>query len=153
MGKFFLAMTMVFGCILCFVQRSDAQVPEVANSNMSGVAKVVYDQSGRPTIMYNPVRCAQMGEACAFFRAHEHAHIHLNHYGRGTSQVQAELEADAWAARNVPPSTLKAAQRWFSAGNSPHIHGTGLQRAARITGIETTGRVFRPVLSMFRALF
>ena len=133
MGKIFLTIAIATACTLTFTETGQSQIREIANPNMSGIAKVVRDQSGRPIVMYNPSRCAQMGSACAFFRAHEHAHIHLNHFGRRTPTVQAELEADCWAARNVSPSTLAAAQQWFRAGNSPHVHGTGPQRAARIT--------------------
>ena len=110
---------------------ADAQIREIANSRMSGIAKVKMDSQG-PYVMYNPIRCAEMGGACAFFRAHEHAHIHLNHFGRGTSMIQAEREADCWAAKNVTPAVYQSAVQWFRAGNSPHVHGTGPQRAAQI---------------------
>jgi hypothetical protein len=109
------------------------QVPEIPRRFMPGIAKVEQTPRG-PVIFYNPATCRRLGpQACAFFRAHEYAHIQLNHLNRNIPVRQAEAEADMYASRMVSRPVSAAAQRYFRRGNGGSInHGTAWQRARRV---------------------
>lgn len=119
------------------------QVPEIPRRFMRGIAKVEQTARG-PVIYYNPATCRRLGpEVCSFFRAHEYAHIQLNHLNRNIPVRQAEAEADMYAARMVPRSTAAAAQRYFRRGNAGGIdHGSAWQRARRV-GYSATGSPYQ----------
>lgn len=116
------------------------RIPEVAAPWLDDVALALTTESG-PVIFYNPSRCKAVGaDVCAFLRAHEHAHIRLNHasafYTSLVGRAVAEADADCWAARNVFLVQAKAAIAFFSAPGRADVevgqHGTGLERAKRI---------------------
>ncbi len=113
-----------------------SQVPEIPRRGLPGIARVTHDRSGRPVIYYNPAARRRMGpDVAEFFRAHELAHLRLNHFNRNISVQQAEAEADALAGRTISPGASAAAQRWFLSGRGgSRQHGTPRQRANRLAG-------------------
>lgn len=119
---------------------AEAQVREVPVRGLRGIAKVGRDRGGQHTIYYNPRTCRRLGpDLCSFFRAHEYAHVRLNHLGRGTPVRQAESEADIWAAKNSSPRAVRSAVRYFRKGNGGGLrHGTGLARARRVSEAART---------------
>lgn len=112
------------------------QVPEIPRRLMGGIARVTTGRNGQPVIYFNPATCRRLGpDVCAFFRAHEHAHIRLNHLNRPISKRQAEAEADFYAARTASPAAVAAARQWFQAGHGgSRMHGRSWQRANRLSG-------------------
>ncbi len=112
------------------------QVPEIPHRFMGGIAQVTTGRNGKPVIYFNPATCRRLGpDVCAFFRAHEHAHIRLNHLNRPIAKRQAEAEADFYAAQTASPAAVSAARQWFQAGNGgSRIHGRSWQRADRLSG-------------------
>ncbi len=115
-------------------------IPEVAAPWLDDVALALTTESG-PVIFYNPGRCKAVGaDVCAFLRAHEHAHVRLNHasayYTTFLGRALAESDADCWAARHVFLGQAKAAIAFFAAPARANVevgqHGTGLERAKRI---------------------
>ncbi len=118
------------------LEESNSQIPEIPRRGLPGIARVTHDLGGQPVIYYNPAARRRMGpEVTEFFRAHELAHLRLNHFNRNISIQQAEAEADALAARMISPNAAAAAQRWFMSGRGgSRQHGTPRQRANRLSG-------------------
>jgi hypothetical protein len=119
---------------------SSAQIREIPVRGLRGIAKVGKNKRGGHNIYYNPRTCRRLGpDLCSFFRAHEHAHVRLNHFGRGVPVRQAEWEADIWAAKNSSPASVRAAVRYFRRGNGGSIkHGSSISRARRVLGSSNT---------------
>ena len=115
-------------------QSLEGQIREVRRVLLNDIGRAGYDRRGNPVVEINPGRCRRLGPAmCEFVRAHEHAHIRLNHFHRNISTQQAEAEADSWAASHVSPNSARAAMNYFRTGNgATHIHGSSSQRAIRV---------------------
>ena len=119
-----------------FGTQAYAQVPEIPNPNLGDIAIVTNDYAGRPIIIFNPIICQQLGSAlCEFYKAHEYGHVNLGHTTFNKKFPQAaEAEADCWAAQRVSLLAVQAAIQWFrSGGGASYHHGTGPQRARRVT--------------------
>jgi len=110
-------------------------IREIADPMLPDIAMVRFAPGKQPVILYNPMLCRQAGPAlCEFYRFHEYGHIVLRHNERDHLSIQEqEREADEWAARNAPFTSVMAAFRFFSAGGgaSP-VHGLSEKRAARM---------------------
>lgn len=115
-------------------QAVNAQVAEIPDPSFPDIAGIRVLPNGQVAIIYNPVICAQAGQAlCGFYREHEHCHIQLGHTIRSIWPWQMELEADCCAAKIASNIQAAAAYNWFSSGGgATPTHGTGQQRAARI---------------------
>lgn len=94
-----------------------------------------------PVIMYNPVLFRAAGPAREFVRAHEYAHVLLEHLENSRmlntdeGRAEAEAEADCFAARASSPLSVMAMARLLlrrppEARDS--IYGTKPERARRI---------------------
>ena len=135
----------LFGVLLggCWlgIHPADAQVREIPRPMMRGVAKTVM-RGGTPVIYYNPNAISRMGPAAGqFVRAHEYGHIRLGHLQSNIPRRRMEAEADLYAARVSSPQAVRAAQRWFLAGNGGGwAHGTPWVRAQRLS----RGLAFQP---------
>ena len=55
-----------------------AQFWEIPDPALPQIAMVRADPQWGYAVIYNPDLCRQTGAACAFFRAHEYAHVVLN---------------------------------------------------------------------------
>ena len=124
----------VFFLVLLIISIPAKAVPEIPDPNLNDIA-IATHINGQVVIVYNPNYCNMLGPlVCNFFRAHEYGHVNLGHVLMGTHPVQAEYEADCWAARNAPPQQVQAAYSHFL--NQGYMgnwtHGTGIQRAQRI---------------------
>lgn len=117
-------------------------VPEIPDPTLNDIAMATMTPRG-PVIVYNPLRCAQMGPlACEFFRAHEYGHVRLGHgFGR-THPAQAEMEADCFAAQNASPPVVQGGIQFFvfQGMMGDPLHGTGFQRARRVQDFAMTGQ-------------
>ena len=129
-----VSSVLVFGCLIMPNQVEAFQVREIPRPLMRGVAKTVI-RGGRPVIYYNPIAISRMGPAVGqFVRAHEYAHIRLGHLHNNVPRRQMEAEADYYAARTASPHAVRAAQRWFQAGNGGGwAHGSPRTRAMRLS--------------------
>lgn len=129
------AMLLLFSqAALSIPGRFPQMVPEIPDVTLKDFAEVKMLQGMGPVIVYNPIICAQAGrELCEFSRWHEYGHIVLGHPLRGLRPERMESEADRWAAQNAPADVVRAAYRFFMAGNgaSP-VHGESRERAARL---------------------
>ena len=131
--KLFLIGATAF--IVGFSEQPVRAVKEVADPMLPDIAMVHFSPGEDPVILYNPMLCRQAGPAlCEFYRYHEYGHIVLRHNERDHLTVQEqESEADEWAAKHAPLTSVMAAYRFFSAGGgaSP-MHGKSENRAARM---------------------
>lgn len=94
-----------------------------------------------PVIMYNPRLFRAAGPAREFVRAHEYAHVLLEHLenprmiNSDEGRAEAEAEADCFAARNASPLSVMAMTRLLLR-RPPEardaIYGTKPERARRI---------------------
>lgn len=121
--------------LLCPMVNAATGVQEIPNPNLPDIAMVTVDNWGNPVIVYNPILCQQAGPSlCEFYRWHEYGHIMMGHTIIPKWPQAKEFEADCWAAKNAPLHTIQAAYQWFRmGGGSTPIHGSGQQRAARIS--------------------
>jgi hypothetical protein len=127
-------MRYLISIILLALSLNAKAVPEIADQNLSDIALATHI-NGQLVIIYNPSYCNMLGPLiCNFFRAHEYGHINLGHVLMGTHPVQAEFEADCWAAKNAPSQQVQAAYYHFMNQGfmGDWSHGTGIQRAQRI---------------------
>ena len=137
----FFAVATIVGTV--FGSDTTAQVNQRSSILLRDVAKVTLDASGRSQITYNPNICRRLGpELCEYFHAHEMGHVNLRHLERGVPTRQAEAEADRYAAAHASPAAVAAARTFFANGNgASSVHGTGQQRAARLSQPLTTTQV------------
>lgn len=118
-----------------------AQVPEIPQPGLGDIARAMMTPRG-PVIIYDPMICASIGMlACRFFRAHEYGHISLGHLMGGVSPAIAEMQADCFAAVNAQPAEVEAGIQAFmrQGRGGDATHGTGFQRAQRVTDMRATG--------------
>ncbi len=123
---------------LTFMAKAQTPTPEIPNPQFGDIA-AVFPNPQTPTgavIIYNPILCQQIGQACEFFRVHEHGHVSLGHqFQPGIHPMARERDADQFAAANAHPYAVFAAWQLFMAGGSSanwHTYGTPYQRAHRL---------------------
>lgn len=121
-------------CAASAVHAATQDIREVADTALTDIANARYVPGEGAVITYNPRLCRQAGAAlCAFYRAHEYAHVVLGHIYDYTDPWEAEAEADRWAAAHASPAAVRAAYRYFlSGGGGTPVHGSGRMRAARL---------------------
>lgn len=110
---------------------------EIATPDLPYIAMIRTDRTDSSKVVYNPVLCEKVGDACGFFRSHAYAHLVLNHelLPPGSYPDSLEAEADCFAARNADPEEVLAAFRLLTDENrNPDIPITGdpAQRAQSI---------------------
>lgn len=115
-------------------------VAEVDVPGLPDTAMAEMTWSG-PVIMYNPELFRAAGPAREFVRAHEYAHVLLEHLenprmlGSDEGRSEAEAEADCFAARASSPLSVMAMARLLLR-RPPEardaIYGTKPERARRI---------------------
>jgi len=118
----------------------DVDVLEVAVPGLPDTAMAEMTLAG-PVILYNPVLFRAAGRAGEFVRAHELAHVLLAHVENermlttDEGRIEAEAEADCFAARRVAPASVMAMVR-LVLRRPPEvrdaIYGTKPERARRI---------------------
>lgn len=112
--------------------------PEIPNPSFGDIAAVFPDFNS-PTgavIVYNPQICQSIGQACLFFKIHEHCHVYLQHHFQpGIHPTQREADADRCAAANTHPQAVLTTWNLFMNGGSSsdwHTYGSPYQRANRL---------------------
>ncbi len=129
------------------IPTAEGQIREYRRRFIGDFGYAHVDRRGNPFVVINPRMCRRLGpELCSFFRNHEYAHHHLNHFHRNISVQQAEAEADAWAARMSSPQAVRAASNYFAAGKggrNPGSHGSSYQRWARLNTAPAGIRYYR----------
>ncbi len=109
---------------------------EIRDSGLPYIAKIRADRVASAVVIYNPVICGEIGDACGFFREHAHAHDILNHplYDPEDYTPTQEDKADCYAARTSRPDEVIAAVKLMeseAASNYP-ITGDPKRRASLI---------------------
>lgn len=86
---------------------------EIPDPNFKYIAMVRRDPTWGYAVVYNPQLCEQIGNACAFFRAHEYAHwFHHDLYLHPDEYPGVEEDrADCWAAKYIKPEEAEATAR------------------------------------------
>lgn len=89
---------------------------EIPDPNFKYIAMVRKDPSWGYAVVYNSTICEKIGEACAFFRAHEYAHwFHHDLYLHPDEYPTVEEDrADCWAAKYIKPEQAEAAAQLLS---------------------------------------
>ena len=122
---------------ILFTGIANAQFWEIPDPALPYIAKVRADPSWGYAVIYNSKICEQIGDACAFFRAHEYAHAFLNHMYLPPDAYPEfdERKADCWAAQYIKPNEALAAAQLFEDNVGKKdlpLFGDPAQRAQRI---------------------
>ena len=111
---------------------------ELPDPDLKEIAMIRADPNWGTAVIYNPVTCKEIGDACMFFRRHVFAHEHLKHGLLGEPDdypPSDEASADCFAARYGKPEEIQAVYALFLDKNrSPdlRIHGNPEERAKRV---------------------
>lgn len=83
---------------------------EIPDPNFKYIAMVRADPRWGYAVVYNPVLCERIGDACAFFRAHEYSHGFRNDIFLRPDEYPQSLvdRGDCWAAKYVEPYEVEA---------------------------------------------
>ena len=136
-----LMKTMLFlGVLLCLSCSSAIIEPfwEIQDPSLPFIAMVRADPQSGSVVIYNPNYCEQIGDACGFFRAHEYAHVRLNHPLVAPVSYPASMEkqADCFAAKFGKPNEIYAAVQFLRKVDTTalewRIYGDPAQRAETI---------------------
>lgn len=115
----------------------NAQFWEIPDPELPYIAMVRADPQWGYAVIYNSKYCEQIGDACAFFRAHEYAHAFFNDLYLPPDSYPDSLErkADCWAAQYIRPQEALAAAQLFEESGSKQdlpLFGDPAQRAQTI---------------------
>ncbi len=111
---------------------------EIQDSRLPEIAMIRMIRTGANVVIYNPVICQQIGDACGFFRLHVFAHDRLIHTilpKPADYPASQEYQADCWAAKYGKPHEIYAAVQLISdedRDKNLKIHGNPAQRAEQI---------------------
>ena len=110
---------------------------EIADTNLKTISQYRADRDWVSAVLYNPMVCEDMGDACIFFLTQAHAHFMNNDVPLPPQQYAKfhEDRADCWAARYAEPEVVRAAVDWLRAGDFPEgifISGEPMSRANNI---------------------
>lgn len=110
---------------------------EIPDPDLPYIAMIRADPHWGSAVIYNPVYCEEVGQACGFFRTQAYAHAHLNHLFLlpKSYPVATVLRADCWAAKNSKPEeVLAATQLLLAYDDTKHwkIYGDPVQRSENI---------------------
>jgi hypothetical protein len=111
---------------------------EIPDPSLPEIAIMRADPHWGAAVIYNPITCKEIGEACGFFRLHAFAHNHLNHILLAEPDdypASLEKEADCWTAKYGKASEVQAMVKLLSDKNrnpSWKIHGNLKHRAENI---------------------
>ncbi|HSR62447.1 MAG TPA: hypothetical protein VLN56_03470 [Gammaproteobacteria bacterium] len=135
---FFLASFLVVSLVSCTSNKVPGNFWEIPDEQLPYIAMIRDDPRFGTAVIYNPLLCKEIGDACAFFRIHADAHIQLNHNILATPEdypPSQEAAADCYAARNVHPHEVQATVALLSnekrSAELP-ITGNPAERAERI---------------------
>jgi len=83
---------------------------EIPDPDFKYIAMVRKFPRERYAVIYNPVLCEKIGDACAFFRAHEYSHGFRNDIILRPDEYPQSLEdrGDCWAAKYVDSHEVEA---------------------------------------------
>ena len=110
---------------------------EIQDSRLPEIAMIRMIRTGANVVIYNPVICQQIGDACGFFRLHAFAHDRLIHQILPCEAypLLSEDQADCWAAKYGKPHEIYAAVQLISdedRDKNLKIHGNPAHRAEHI---------------------
>ena len=115
-----------------------APIWEISDPDLDEIAMIRADPNWATVVIYNPVTCKQIGEACGFFRLHAFAHEKLRHGLLGEPDDyprSQENAADCYAAKYGKPNETYAAYKLFlnkDKSSEWKIHGDPVQRAETV---------------------
>lgn len=115
----------------------DKPFAELADPNHEEIASIRTHPYKSYAVIYNPLTCKSIGEACAFFRSHAYAHYRLNHTLMRPKYYPAlsEKQADCYVAKYGKSNEIKAAVELLLDENKDSnliIHGDPMIRAENI---------------------
>ena len=111
---------------------------EIPDPDLKEIAMIRADPNWGTVVIYNPITCKEISDACMFFRRHAYAHEHLRHGLLGEPDdypLSDEASADCWAARYGKPEEIQSVHALLLDPNrnpALRIHGDPIQRAKRI---------------------
>lgn len=134
LGLFLGLLITVSGCTTNYTR----PYKELSDPSHEEIASIRHLPWNSYVVVYNPVTCKLIGDACGFFRGHAYAHFMLNHTPLPPKFYPAlsEKQADCYVAKYGKPNEIKAAVDFFLDGDrDPNIkiHGDPLIRAKNIT--------------------
>jgi hypothetical protein len=136
-----IRLLLIFGLLIALSACSTNYVTPlglIADPNHEEIASIRKHTLDSYIVMYNPVTCSAIGDACAFFRTHAYAHYRLNHTLMRPKYYPAltEKQADCYAAKYGESNEIEAAVNLLLDENrdpSLKIHGDPSIRAQNIT--------------------
>lgn len=132
-----LIISFLIVCISCS-SRPISPFWEIPDPSLPEIAMIRVERGDLRTVVYNPVTCQEIGEACGFFRLHAYSHEILRHSILGEPDdypPSQEAAADCYAAKYGKPNEVYAVVQLFLDENrNPdwRIHGNPIERAANI---------------------
>ena len=139
--KYILIRMILFpGFLLCISCSEVTTTPywEIQDPRLPEIAMIRMIRTEATVVIYHPVICQQIIDACGFFRLHVFAHDRLNHsilaFPADYPTLQ-ETQADCWAAKHGKPhETYAAVQLILDEDRDENliIHGDPAQRAEQI---------------------
>lgn len=89
---------------------------EIEDASLPYIAMIRSDPDWGVAVVYNPVYCEQVGDACGFFRAHAYAHHKLNHtllVSPAHYPALQEEQADCYVGKTGRPVEIRAAVKFL----------------------------------------
>ncbi|GJM05574.1 MAG: hypothetical protein DHS20C09_15700 [marine bacterium B5-7] len=140
MNTFFIKLLSIFSLLVILsacTTNYTKPYKELSDPNHEEIASVRHLPWNSYTVVYNPITCELIGDACAFFRAHAYAHYVLNHALLPPEFYPAisEKQADCYVAKHGKQNEIKAAVDLMldnNRGPNLKIQGDPLIRAQNI---------------------
>jgi hypothetical protein len=136
MKKYIMHIGLVFTLLLTVACSNTVIAPfwEIPDPSLPEIAMVRTNPKGA-TVVYNPITCAEIGDACGFFKLHAYSHKILRHglLAKPSDYPPSyERSADCYAAQYGKPKDIYAAYELFmDKDRNPElrIHGNPEERA------------------------
>lgn len=142
MNSFFIKILTIFSLLATLsacTTNYTRPFKELSDPSHEEIASIRFFPWNSYVVIYNPVTCELIGDACGFFRGHAYAHYMLNHTLLPPKFYPAlsERQADCYVAKYGKPNEIKAAvDLLLDVNRDPglKIHGDPVIRAKNITG-------------------
>ncbi len=140
MKTLYINLIFILSLILCASCKNStvSSSSDIPDPSLDEIAMMRADANWGTVVIYNPVTCKEIGDACGFFRLHAFSHSHLNHHllsEPSAYPISQEMQADCWTAKYGKPNETKAAVKLLldeNRNSTLKIHGDPIKRAENI---------------------
>ncbi len=140
MNSFFIRALSIFSLLVALsacTTNYTRPYKELADPSHEEIASIRLSPWNSYAVIYNPVTCELIGDACGFFRGHAYAHYMLNHALLPPEFYPelSEKQADCYVAKHGKSNEIQSVVNLMLDENrdpSLRIHGDPLVRAQNI---------------------